>query len=280
MDFVDVFCGVGGFSAGAMLTATPIMGVDQNDYMVRLWSANTKGKGLASTLWEENVEWPLPRPNLHVHLSPPCTNLSIAQRERGKVKDGIEDLFESIQFVKRMMYTAWSIETVSTPDVRKFVRDFQTSNTEFDMSWVIVDASEFGTPSSRVRMIIGNSSMIKNLKQTPVRRVSVEEAFQKEGMQVPFKFVKNNTRTKKGDSCVRPVTGPSHTQTASHPLTWCKENGETERCLTVEETRILMGFPAHWVIPKESRIGIRAIGNAVPPPLAYAIMSASVSVLI
>ena len=47
------------------------------------------------------------------------------------------------------------------------------------------------------------------------------------------------------------------------------------RCLTVAESARLMGFPPGWQLPLGSRNGIRAVGNAVPVPLAAAIMRAA-----
>ena len=55
MKLVDMFCGVGGFSAGAREFAKPVLGVDNDDVMVRLWAANTKGKGQLAELWRDHV---------------------------------------------------------------------------------------------------------------------------------------------------------------------------------------------------------------------------------
>ena len=88
MELVDIFCGIGGFSAGARGSATPILGVDNDDLMVRLWAANTKGHGKLATLWSDPVEWPPPHTRRHIHLSPPCTTLSKAQRNAQCVTHG------------------------------------------------------------------------------------------------------------------------------------------------------------------------------------------------
>ena len=66
---------------------------------------------------------------------------------------------------------------------------------------------------------------------------------------------------------------PAFTVTASHPLIWCTRDGATVRCLTVAESALLMGFPPGWQLPRGSRAGLRAVGNAVPPPLAEAVMA-------
>ena len=68
------------------------------------------------------------------------------------------------------------------------------------------------------------------------------------------------------------VQQPAFTVTASHPLVWCDRAGATVRCLTVVESAILMGFPPEWRLPLGSRLGLRAVGNAVPPSLAAVVM--------
>ena len=47
----------------------------------------------------------------------------------------------------------------------------------------------------------------------------------------------------------------------------------TERCLSGAESAALLGFPPDWKLPLGSRAGLRAVGNAVPPPLARAVMA-------
>mgnify|MGYP001351802589 CR=1 FL=1 len=277
-DVVDVFCGVGGFAAGARSFGDMQLGVDNNDLMVRLWSANTKGRGKLATLWQESVEWPAARPNLHVHLSPPCTTLSRARRDRKCVADGITYLRESLEFLSRGTYTSWSIETVSTPLVREFLDGSKTpmdGASQFSLDWTVVDAAEYGSPSTRIRIIVANPGLVRELRQIPVCRVSVADAFSRAGTRLPADYIKNNTKTRGGQPCVRHTSKQCHTQTASHPLVWCAANGKTLRCLSVRETAIIMGFPNDWMLPSSSRAGIRALGNAVPPPLSAAIMVAA-----
>jgi len=275
---VDVFCGVGGFSAGAREFSKPVFGVDNHDLMVRLWAANTNGTGNLAELWTEHVEWPDVKPNhMHVHLSPPCTTLSKAQRDKRNVAHGLAYLCDSLEFVRRENTKSWSIETVDTPLVQDCLRRFQETHPDFKLSWVVVDAAEYGCPSTRVRLIAGNPTLIRTLRQIPVSRVSVADAFRRTGtVTLPAEYIKNNTRTSANRPCVRSVSKQCHTQTASHPLIWCTAEGDTVRCLNVRETAIIMGFPLDWMLPTSSRAAIRAIGNAVPPPLAAAIMSAAV----
>ena len=82
----------------------------------------------------------------------------------------------------------------------------------------------------------------------------------------------SETCNRDGTPCVRSVQEQAFTVTASHPLTWCQQGGKTIRCLTPEECALLQGFPADWRLPAGSRLGIRAAGNAIPPPMAAAIV--------
>ena len=106
-------------------------------------------------------------------------------------------------------------------------------------------------------------------------RVSVRKAFETAGLDLPAAYIKNNTRSRDGSPCVRSIEECSQTVVASHPLTWCTREGTTVRCLTVQESAVLMGFPVHWQLPKGQREGMRAVGNAIPPPLSMAIMKAA-----
>ena len=87
MRFVDAFCGTGGWSAGAVAAGcTPILGIDCDETPLKHWASNcgpAGGRAVCATIGEtdadEAVPWPAPAPDVHVHLSPPCTSLSQAR---------------------------------------------------------------------------------------------------------------------------------------------------------------------------------------------------------
>ena len=85
-----------------------------------------------------------------------------------------------------------------------------------------------------------------------------------------------STTQRDGTPCIRSVQQQAFTVTASHPLTWADAHGATVRCLNVQESALLMGFAPTWKLPEGSRLGIHAVGNAVPPPMAAAIMRCAV----
>ena len=275
MEVVDVYCGIGGFSAGAMqANCTPIAGYDSDDCVLRLWASNTGGKGFVATLWTDRVRIPPPRPNLHIHLSPPCTTMSNARRKTCDSASDADAIRHAIEFVLKHRYKSWSLENVSTPTVRALIDEFVDSTPHL-IAYTTVDAADFGVPTTRRRLIAGPPLIIRHLRETPVTRMSVAEAFNLAGVAIPAQHIRNSTRTRDGSACVRSVQGPAHTQTASHPLTWCKADGSTVRCLTVAETAIVQGMPLKWMLPCGSRVGIRALGNVIVPGVARAIMVAA-----
>ena len=293
MQVVDLFCGVGGFSAGVLETGTPVLGVDNDDLMVRLWAANTKGTGKLADLWQEvaliGCDGPSLSPSsdsevhkpLHIHISPPCTTLSKARRNTERAGEnaasGMAYLRESLEFLRGIEAKSWSLETVYTPLVQECLREYQEKHTDFELAWTVVDAADYNSPSTRIRIIAGNPGMIRALRQIPVSRVSVADAFRRAGLEAHSGYIKNNTKTRANRPCVRPISTQCHTQTASHPLIWCTAEGVTVRCLNVRETAIIMGFPEHWLLPRSSRAAIKALGNAVPPSLSHAIMRAAIT---
>lgn len=114
------------------------------------------------------------------------------------------------------------------------------------------------------------------MRESPVSRVTVAEAFAKAALPLPATHLKSNTNNRDGTACTRSIHQQSFVTTASHPLTWSDHAGQSIRCVTVAETAVLMGFPSSWKLPTGSRLGIHALGNAVPPPFAKAIMRCAI----
>ena len=83
MRLVDAYCGTGGWSAGAIAAGcTPVLGIDCDNVPLQLWAANCApaGRAACATLGtDEPIDWPEAEPDVHVHLSPPCTSLSKAR---------------------------------------------------------------------------------------------------------------------------------------------------------------------------------------------------------
>ena len=84
MKVVDLFAGLGGFSAGALAAgAEAILGVDRGPVPLKLWSVNVPGgRAVLTSLGPSGNAvslLPPPSPHLHLHASTPCTDLRPAR---------------------------------------------------------------------------------------------------------------------------------------------------------------------------------------------------------
>ena len=278
MRVIDAYCGAGGWSAGAVAAGcTPVLGIDSDGAPLKLWATNCSPAGHAAcaTIGVDAVDFPEAAPDVHVHLSPPCTSLSKARAGSASatsVATALDAVRWCVQLVLDKGYTSWSMENVAVPSVVACVAELARQHPD-RVAHLTLDAADYGVGSNRVRFIASTPAVIKALKELPVVRVSVAEALAAAGLPLPADHIKSNTTNRNGTPCMRSVQQPAFAVTASHPLIWCTRAGATVRCLTVVESAALMGFPTDWKLPVGSRAGLRAVGNAVPPPLARAVMA-------
>ena len=133
MRVVDAFCGAGGWSAGAVEAGcTPVLGVDCDHKPLQLWAANCKeGRAACATIGTDPVDWPDAGPDVHLHLSPPCTSLSKA-RAGGAPAGSVASALESVRWCIRLAldkgYSSWSLENVATPAVVACVEELSRAN--------------------------------------------------------------------------------------------------------------------------------------------------------
>ena len=278
MRVVDAFCGAGGWSAGAIAAGcTPVLGIDSDAAPLKLWATNCTpaGRAFCATIGEDTIEWPEAAPDVHVHLSPPCTSLSKARAGSASatsVAAALDAVRWCVQLVLDKGYASWSMENVATPAVVACVAELARQHPDH-VAHLTLDAADYGVGSNRVRLIASTPAVIRALKEMPVQRVSVADALAAAALPLPADYIKSNTSNRNGTPCMRSTQQPAFTVTASHPLIWCTRAGATVRCLSVAESAALLGFPPDWKLPLGSRAGLRAVGNAVPPPLARAVMA-------
>ena len=289
--FVDIFCGFGGFTCGATVFTNIFFadkkighaGIDSCSEALRQWGSNVKSTGhdftcVCQTIdqtdtfdygFEENAV--VSDAILYVHSSPACALFSNARRGKGEEEEdkhnvllAMRHFFES---VVRNDYKYWSFEQVTANSILELLCEFKTQYPD-KVDFAVLDASSFGCPSDRRRLIAAPPAAIKILKEFPVERVSITDAMQRRGLPMPSTHIRNSNHGAK----TRSVLETAFTVVASHPLTWSNNVGETVRCLNTDESATLMSFPAEWKPPRGQRNAITAIGNAIPPIMAYHII--------
>ena len=258
-----------------------MLGVDSDAAPLKLWATNCSpaGRAACATIGVDAVDWPEAAPDVHVHLSPPCTSLSKARAgsaSASSVATALDAVRWCVQLVLDKGYSSWSMENVATPAVVACVAELARQHPD-RVAHLTLDAADYGVGSNRTRLIASTPAVIRALKELPVQRVSVADALAAAGLPLPAEYIKSNTSNRDGTPCMRSTQQPAFTVTASHPLIWCTRAGVTVRCLYVAESAALMGFSPDWKLPLGSRAGLRAVGNAVPPPLAKAVMACAVA---
>ena len=283
---VDLFAGLGGFSAGAIEAGGEvILGVDSDPVPLKLWSANVpEGTARLATLGNggDQIELPPSAPDLHVHLSSPCTDLSCARGASATPDDiarGVSMLRWCLDLVLERGDYSWSIENVSTITTRETLADY-AERFPTRVAYASIDAADYGACQTRMRLIAAPPELIRKLQEAPsARRVSVRDAFESVGLQLAGTHFKNQTRSRAGGPCMRSVEEQSFTVCASHGLTWCNAGGETTRVMTARESAVLMGFSMAWRLPQGSRAAQRAVGNALCVLMSKAITLSAISIL-
>ena len=78
----DLFAGLGGFSCGALEAgAEVVLAIDSDPVPLKLLGANSPQTiTVVATLGKDPVKIPPAGPDFHIHMSTPCTELSIARR--------------------------------------------------------------------------------------------------------------------------------------------------------------------------------------------------------
>ena len=262
--------------------AEVVLAVDSDPVPLKTLGANAPHTTtVVATLGEgcDAVSLPPVAPDLHVHLSTPCTDLSVARRcTNADTAGGLAMIRWAVHYVLGRNEYSWSLENVPTKATRALMAELVAAHPE-RVAYGVFDSADFGAPQSRLRLIAGPPKLIRMLQGIPcARRVSVRDAFSRAGEELPAGYCKNQTRSQSGGPTMRPVETQSFTVCAGHALTWCDAGGGTVRVMTARDSATLMGFPTTWALPKGSRAAQRAVGNAMCVALSKAIVLAAVAV--
>jgi DNA (cytosine-5)-methyltransferase 1 len=279
---VDLFCGLGGFSQGAVDAGhTVVLAVDNWKEALGAHRRNHPRTAHACmslgpdteedlvTLIRKHVpegcEW-------HLHGSPPCQKLSkMAAVKVGMAVDaGMEMVCWYLKLVLRLKPTTWSFEQVNIGELRGLMQ-FAKFLYPDTLSYDVVHMDEYGVPQSRRRMIAGSPCLMHALRtDTSLRAPApvVTDVLKPPSNAVYMRSSVGMTPTaerqeRHGD--VRPVASLCWTCTATHPHAWLTVDRAHIREFTNEEQMLLQTFHKKTKLPERRQDAVRAIGNAIPP---------------
>jgi len=285
---VDLFCGCGGFSTGAKMAGHNIvLAIDSWDEALKAHEYNHPETnhiqmelGGDLNACRVIIMKSIPKGSTwHLHGSPPCQNLSVANRSNNDVGEGMRLVYWYLDLVKLCKPTSWSMEQVI--GASKFL-----NRTDFEQ-FHLINTADYLVPQTRKRLFLGAGWKLPSA----LGQCSLAEKLpylRKEGDLI--KGYKNTVAMKVdgshiGNRKLRDLEGfksleePTYTLCASGALKLFKYiDSETKpefvRDLTVAESLVIQGFPSWYGFPEDmaKTIEVKLVGNSVSPPIAFLIM--------
>ena len=288
LKFVDLFCGIGGASTGAMDAGYGVvLAVDSCPKAISVHRANHPRCAHLQLELPPPPGTVLPLPgaheNWHCHGSPPCTKLSHANRvsasQEGR-EEGLALVRWYVDFATASSAATWSLEQVATPPVLRLMEELERAHPA-RFAWRAFWLYDLGVPQRRRRRVIaGSPEVVARLERAPTLHRSVRDVIpQPRGTHIRNQC--SNIRTKytadgerymipagRDDLCA-PVEGPSHTVLSYTALRWRnKGTDDPYEFLTPAEAAALQTFPIGYHLHEVRCHAYRGVGNALPPVVA------------
>jgi DNA (cytosine-5)-methyltransferase 1 len=275
MNYISLFCGCGGSSLGYKRSGmNGLLGIDTNPVSCESYGLNFPN----SEVWNRDIKKVTPKEILSnfgmfkgdldlLDSSPPCQGFSIAGKR--EVLDVRNELFlHTKRFIVGLQPKVFIIENVDGLLHGKMRGIFnhiisELEKTPYRIKWKSLNSIYYGVPQSRQRVIIMGVRKDLNLEpQFPEH----DNQFQLIGDVIP-----NIDFHSRGqfDKRLKDVNSFAYTITKT-PSMFFVENG-VKRKPTIDELKVLQGFPKSFKLKGTFAEKWGQIGNSVPPPLTYRI---------
>ncbi len=274
-NFISLFCGCGGSSYGYRKSGfSDFLGIDSSPLSCESYGLNFPN----AKVWNRDIKKVSPKEILSnfgmfkgdldlLDSSPPCQGFSIAGKR--EVLDVRNELFlHTKRFIVGLQPKVFIIENVDGLLHGKMKGVFnhiisELEKTTYRIKWKSLNSIYYGVPQSRQRIII--MGVRKDLDMEPVFPEH-DNQFQLIGDVIP-----NIDFHSRGqfDKRLKNVNSFAYTITKT-PSMFFVENG-VKRKPTIDELKILQGFPKSFKLKGTFAEKWGQIGNSVPPPLTYRI---------
>lgn len=270
-NFISLFCGCGGSSYGYRKSGfSDLLGIDINPTSCKSYHLNFP----ESEIWNRDIrkispnkiltKLNLPKGQLDLlDSSPPCQGFSIAGRR--KIMDNRNELFlHTKRFIVGLQPKVFIIENVDGLLNGKMKGVFnhiisELEKTRYRIKWKSLNSIYYGVPQSRQRVIIMGVRNDLNKELIFPKR---DENIQLIGDVIPKIDFHSRGQF---DKRIKDVNSFAYTVTKT-PSMFFIENG-VKRKPTIEELKILQGFPKSYRLVGKYNDQWGMIGNSVPPPL-------------
>lgn len=215
----------------------------------------------------------------HVHCSWPCPEYSISNTKcsGNPPKDINRNFYHFIDKIKELQPQVWTGENVEGTLLGKKKPYFNEMLNaiialgNYDFKYKVLNAVHYGVPQSRRRLIIiGKRKDIAPTVeiQFPEPNYLGIEALRLNRVLPTIKFFTGGQFSKRiihSSNFMCTLLAGNSAKVFAH---------DTWRELTLDEGKLLMGFPMNYHFPSPSKtINMKLLGNAVPPPMMAAVMN-------
>ena len=248
-----------------------------------------------------------------LHGGPPCQPFSVAGRQRGELdpRDGWPAYVRAVRAVRPLAFVAENVPALASKKFAAYVGQVITGPLSRDYTIIplLLRSEDFGVPQTRRRVVwVGfrrRKDAARFLAPTPTHGWGSDRQLApglartpgvREALGLPDI----------GFDCLSPtirstLTGPRHTTsilnstaaqrvfeslrvwpngvalTRERARAFVAANGHFR--LSVPDVALLQGFPDDWPFMGATYMQLGQIGNAVPPPMAYAVASSVAAAL-
>ena len=297
MQVVDLFAGMGGASEGARQAgAEVVLAIESDPAIARVYELNHGDHLRVETLGgpvdalARELRARFEPSTLHLHASPPCQRLSSVNQTTRDPAAGLRLIEWYLDLVRVLAPRSYSMEQVPHAAVLHLLHSR-------GVPFVMVNALDFGVPSSRKRLIAGSVAIVKALERRkgsgptvlpvhvlPSLRPAARYHLCSATCNQPVKVRRNGVRVTTGHRPMEPGEGgrdlhrPAHAVWGKPGRVYDRESKQIWRKLTPAESSVLQGFPPGYTLCDRSAARSQQIvGNAFCPPLAKAVFEAAMA---
>ncbi len=228
-----------------------------------------------------------------IHGGPPCQPFSMAGRQRGALDDRNmwPEFVRAVSEAKPLAFVGENVPALASAKFTEYVRDsiILPLQKEYTVQQIVLHAADFGVPQIRRRVFfVGFRSSRTAARWASPRPMSDQTMGMREALGLPDIGHDGPSPTVRST-----LTGPRHTTSILNSVSarerferlqvWPNGVAPTREAahrfvapnghfrLSVPDVALLQGFPDDWPWVGATYMALGQIGNAVPPPLAYAV---------
>jgi DNA (cytosine-5)-methyltransferase 1 len=281
--FISLFAGGGGSSMGYKYAGfKEIMAFEWDKSAAKIFAANfpevpidktdilsLKGEDILAALDLEKGEID------HLDASPPCQDFSRAKGKRDPNGERNRLYIKTLALIEVIQPKTFLIENVAGM-LDKAMKSIWTkivyymSEMNYEIHFKVINATDFGVPQARRRLIM--VGVRKDIAQQTNISKFFPDAVTDSKEMVVSKFLPYLMAVSSGqflDQVKLASCYPSPTITKTASLMVYDGKTAARRKPSIDELKILSGFPTSYVLTGSYSAQFAAIGNAVPPPITY-----------